>query len=311
MQIVKVPAATGEALTVERARDMLAAARDLDEIRTMAAQADAIALYLRQERAAIELQTDAAEISIWSRRRLGELTAELGKAKAGPGRGKRSPVAESKASALESLGLDRRDVARCELLAAADESTIKAHIAAVRDRAARLTVSSTIAAVSHREGYDSDVWNTPREIVELIRRLLGGIDLDPASNAVAQRTVRAKRFYTAADDGLAHRWKGRVFCNPPYSQPVCSRFVAAFIAAFESGDMPKGVILLNSSTDTAWWHDLARRFPVCVTRGRLSFEGPDGQPAEGNRVGQAIFAAGCGRDFDTLFASVGLVLRAA
>lgn len=61
-------------------------------------------------------------------------------------------------------------------------------------------------------------WYTPAAIVEAARLALGGtIDLDPASCAVANRTVMARRFFTAADDGLAIEWGkgGTIFCNPP------------------------------------------------------------------------------------------------
>jgi hypothetical protein len=30
---------------------------------------------------------------------------------------------------------------------------------------------------------------------------MGGIDLDPASSAEAQKTIKAKKFFSAADDG--------------------------------------------------------------------------------------------------------------
>lgn len=47
----------------------------------------------------------------------------------------------------------------------------------------------------------------------MARATLGGIDLDPASDEVANRTIRASRYYSAQGRDLP--WHGRVFCNPP------------------------------------------------------------------------------------------------
>ena len=53
-------------------------------------------------------------------------------------------------------------------------------------------------------------WCTPSEIAEAAPTIMGGIDLDPASNDTAQENVKAATYYTAADDGLAREWFGRV-----------------------------------------------------------------------------------------------------
>jgi hypothetical protein len=49
---------------------------------------------------------------------------------------------------------------------------------------------------------------------------LGEIDLDPASNALAQSWIKAGNFFTIEDDGLKQQWFGRVWCNPPYGRTV-------------------------------------------------------------------------------------------
>lgn len=56
---------------------------------------------------------------------------------------------------------------------------------------------------------------TPREIVEATRLLLGGIDMDPASSAIANKTIGATRFYSTEDNGFDRSWGGRVLLNPP------------------------------------------------------------------------------------------------
>lgn len=40
---------------------------------------------------------------------------------------------------------------------------------------------------------------SPPDIIEAARRVMGGIDLDPATNKVANRVVKAKRIFTPAD----------------------------------------------------------------------------------------------------------------
>ncbi len=56
---------------------------------------------------------------------------------------------------------------------------------------------------------------TRADVVERARRLLGAIDLDPASSPVFNETVKAAHIWTESDDGLVRAWWGSVFLNPP------------------------------------------------------------------------------------------------
>ncbi len=61
---------------------------------------------------------------------------------------------------------------------------------------------------------------TPGYIVELAREVMEGIDLDPASCALANTMVRADEFFTKEQNGLSLPWRGSVFLNPPGSCKV-------------------------------------------------------------------------------------------
>ena len=114
---------------------------------------------------------------------------------------------------------------------------------------------------------------TPARYVDAAREVLGGIDLDPASCAEANETVRARRFYDARTDGLTQPWEGRVWCNPPYGREG-PKFVAKALQEFETGSVPAAVLLLSGySVDTAWFAPLWDHV-LCFVLGRIRFRGP-------------------------------------
>lgn len=66
----------------------------------------------------------------------------------------------------------------------------------------------------------NDRWLTPSWITDVANEVLGHIDLDPASEEEANRSVKAKRFINETEDGLLADWgewsKVRnLFLNPP------------------------------------------------------------------------------------------------
>lgn len=125
-------------------------------------------------------------------------------------------------------------------------------------------------------GTGDDEWNTPVEYIEKVRTVLGKIELSPASNAFAQSRVHAGTFYTKEDDGLSKPWRGKVFMNPPYSQPLISQFIDRLIKEYQTGNVPEAILLTNSNMDAEWFHAAWRAASVfCGTRGRVKFEKPD------------------------------------
>jgi ParB family chromosome partitioning protein len=115
---------------------------------------------------------------------------------------------------------------------------------------------------------------TPKQYLDAARKVLGGIDLDPASCAEANAIVGAKKFYTADDDGLTKTWSGRVWLNPPYGRNA-GDFIAKFISDHTAKRIKCGIILVNAHcTDTDWFQPLWDGV-LCFTNHRINFYGDD------------------------------------
>jgi phage N-6-adenine-methyltransferase len=122
-------------------------------------------------------------------------------------------------------------------------------------------------------------WYTPPQFIESAREAMGDIDLDPATSHEAQNVVNAKAFFTKEDDGLKKEWNGRVWLNPPYSQPLLGDFVSKLVDEYTSGSVKQAIILTHNFTDTGWFHRAASvASAICFTRGRINFYGEKGGP---------------------------------
>lgn len=128
-------------------------------------------------------------------------------------------------------------------------------------------------------------WYTPATCIDAARKVLGDIDLDPATSEIAQRTVQASTYYTADDDGLAKDWQGRVWMNPPYSADLVTQFVGKLCDHIEAGDVSSAIVLVNNATETRWLQrGLSMVSAVCFPAGRIKFldeEGNPGAPLQG------------------------------
>lgn len=113
-------------------------------------------------------------------------------------------------------------------------------------------------------------WYTPEKYIEAARTVLGTIDLDPASSKLANKTVKAKKFYTADDDGLHQPWKGRLWLNPPYGR-LAGEFVGRLVLEHEAGEVAAAILLVNAHcTDTDWFQPLWA-YHLCFTDHRIDF----------------------------------------
>lgn len=125
--------------------------------------------------------------------------------------------------------------------------------------------------VSNNSG--NNEWYTPKKYVDAARRVLGGIDLDPASCAYANETVQAERFYSVDDDGLTKEWRGRVWMNPPYNAESVVKFTEKFVEEYEAGHINEGIVLVNNATETSWFVNMVNVAAAIVfPRGRIRYE---------------------------------------
>lgn len=163
---------------------------------------------------------------------------------------------------------------------------------------------------NHRaKGTGENEWYTPDEYLTAARDVLGGIDLDPASSDAAQEKVRAKSYFTKEDDGLSQEWAGRVWLNPPYSQPHIADFVAKLVKEYTAENTSAAILLTHNYTDTTWFHQAAGAAnAICFTRGRIRFYDNNGDVAAPTQ-GQAFFYYGNDEDsFVARFSEIGFVV---
>lgn len=128
-------------------------------------------------------------------------------------------------------------------------------------------------------------WYTPDDYLDAARRVLGTIDLDPASSVIAQERVKAKKYYSAQQDGLSQPWSGRVFLNPPYSADLVGQFTTKLCTSYQSGDVSEAILWVNNAIETGWFQEAsAAAAAVCFPTGRIKFldeQGKPGAPLQG------------------------------
>jgi hypothetical protein len=147
---------------------------------------------------------------------------------------------------------------------------------------------------------------TPVDIIERARRLMGSIDLDPASSFLANTRVQAQTWHgwdgEKITNGLIPEWHGNVFLNPPggktedhqpqltgVSKSFAAIWWAKLVAEWRCGRVKQAVFvgftleLLVYVQGITSMHPL--QFPCCIPSSRIKFDYPeetrDGRPVLG------------------------------
>jgi len=148
----------------------------------------------------------------------------------------------------------------------------------------------------------SNEWYIPGWLIKAATEVLGAIDLDPASCALANETVKAARYFTEADNGLAQPWYGRVWLNPPFGvtgvpwrsawqgQSVAGLWIEKLLAAYQAGDVTAAILLAKADPKQRWFQPLMD-YALCFAGERVKFDRP-GLPHETFQFGTALIYFG-------------------
>lgn len=128
-------------------------------------------------------------------------------------------------------------------------------------------------------------WYTPAYILEQ----LGKFDLDPCSSKEAwELNKSAEKIYTIEDNGLLQEWYGRVWLNPPYSNPEIKLFMAK-MAIHQNG-----IALLYTRCDSKWFFDYVFNTAKAILffKKRIRFLKPNGDIGSSPGCGSCLVAYG-------------------
>jgi len=284
---------------LDKATQMLAEAKSLDEVRNIMDIAEAARTYARAAKLGLDAQNHAAEIKIRAERKAGELLLNLERDNSFKGNQSvkfhdgKSP--SEYREVLDSEEIPNTTAHRWQQAAQIPEKAFEQHVAQVKDAGLELTTSGLLKSaksphVSQNTGESE--WYTPFEYIACAHSVMGRIDLDPASSELANKTVRASKIYTAKNDGLSKVWGGKVWMNPPYSAELVRQFVSKFAKHVNNKDISEGMVLVNNATETQWFNELVSvSNAVLFPAGRVKFLDPSGKPGAPLQ-GQALTYSG-------------------
>jgi len=192
---------------------------------------------------------------------------------------------------LAEMGLDKKISKLAQDIAELPEEKL----AAVKSGLIALSNVNKNVHVSNNSGENE--WYTPPQYIEAARIVMGCIDIDPASSALANKTVKAKTFFTMQDDGLIREWRGKLWMNPPYASGLIEKFIKKY-SEHIGADVQEGIVLVNNATETAWFQQLVSVSNAIVfPNSRIKFIDKNGLPSGAPLQGQAFVYSGKQVDF--------------
>ena len=155
------------------------------------------------------------------------------------------------------------------------------------------TARSGIGSHTLPNNGQGDTWLTPLPILSA----LGEFDLDPCAAPSPRPWPTAKRMIESPEDGLAVKWEGRVWLNPPYGRDI-GRWMKKMALHCKwdhhtERQFHHGIALTFARTETEAWTKWIWPYAKAVLfiAGRLHFCRPDGIATKTNAGGPSALIA--------------------
>jgi hypothetical protein len=161
---------------------------------------------------------------------------------------------------------------------------------------------------------------TPEYLTNAARLCMGSIELDPASDEFGNSMVKAERYFTEEQDGLAQVWRAKTMwmnhpfhrhenaCHPDCLKKTCVKrgyhidkeipgntaWIKKMVNAFENtceqmgGDLIKEACVLTYALTSEKWFRPLLNYPHCLLYDRTAFLDADGHVLDQNTKGCCV-----------------------
>lgn len=120
-------------------------ASSIDELKDIRDKAEAIRLYAKKQKNALDIQNNAAEVTLRCEKRMGELLTEMPKNPGGQAEHKSYQSHDATTSPkLSDIGITKSDSSRYQAIAKLPQETFERHIAVVKNEHKELTQASVL-----------------------------------------------------------------------------------------------------------------------------------------------------------------------
>jgi len=169
-------------------------------------------------------------------------------------------------------------------------------------------------------------YGTPFDTILRAKITMGGIDLDPASNEIFNKTVNADCFYGKESNGLKQNWHGKIWLNHPFGRgekmckPNCKKvkcghriednfgvfhpadwrghcitedipgnadWINKLVSEYEADRVKQACCITYNSSSELWFQPLAK-WPQCLIVGRVKFLDLSGNPVGASTKGCVV-----------------------